>query len=228
MAQRVAVSIDVGAGAPIEVIRQLVDDLDTVCQFGGALQYRASVADAQRIVLRNPDRWLDGRDWRRYLRDAPDYYEKRYSEIAPDSRVLAYELVETAVSRYLAENNPTSDTITTVESIRYSNPFDIVLGAAMIVATVVLPTIRDWQARRRVNDAIATDVENTVLARKLLRDELVRRMIEGDLPLSAGQIDDLLTLDVTRAMQALGNAHPNLRELESGDQDDVPEPDVEP
>jgi hypothetical protein len=225
MAQLVAVSIDVGAGAPIEVIRQLVDDLDTVCQFGGALQYRASVADAQRIVLRSPDRWLDGRDWRRYLRDAPDYYETR---LAPGGRIPPYELVEAAVARYLAENNPTPDTITTVESIRYSNPFDIVLGAAIIVATVVLPTIRDWQARRRLNDAVATDVENTVLARKLLRDELVRRMIEGDLPLSAAQIDDLLTLDVTRAMQALGNAQPNLRELETGHEDEVPEPDVEP
>ena len=126
-----------------------------------------------------------------------------------------------AVSRYLEENNATQDTITTVESVRYSNPMDLVLYAGMVTTVVVFRAIRDWAARLRLDAALATEVENTVLARKKLRDEINRRIIQDGIPISPTQVDDLLTLDVARAMSALGDAQFTMRELESGD--DKPE-----
>jgi hypothetical protein len=135
----------------------------------------------------------------------------------PVAAAIPALILAPAVSRYLEENNSTQDTITTVESIRYSNPIELVLGAGFVTAVVVLRIIRDWPARRRVNAAVASDVESSVLLRKELRDEISRRARESNIPISAAQIDDLLTLDVARAMSALGDSEFSMRELESGD-----------
>ncbi len=213
MARRVEVTVDLGAGAPVEVIRQVVDDLDTVCQFAGELQFRAVVAEAEWAILRRPTGWITDSEYDEYLFAADAWGGPmfgRRGSVAIPAAILA-----PAVSRYLDENNATQDTITTVESIRYSNPMEFVLGVGIVAAVVVLRTIRDWPARRRLNAALAADVENHVLARKELRDEVVRRAVDGNIRLSAQQIDDLLTLDVARAMSALGDSRFSMRELES-------------
>jgi hypothetical protein len=64
MARRVEVTVDLGAGAPIEVVRQVIDDLNTVCQFGGKLRYQAAIATAEWAVLRSPSDWI--REQREY------------------------------------------------------------------------------------------------------------------------------------------------------------------
>lgn len=214
MAQRVQITIDIGAGAPIEVIRQVIDNLDTVCQFGGELQYQAAMAQAEWAILRRPTNWIRGNDYDEYifsLQMPGDPVFLRGPIAAIPTAILA-----PAISRYLDENNSTQDTITTVESIRYSNPIEVVLGLG-VLALLTIETARDWHARRRLNAAMAADFENEVLARKELRDELVRRVREGRIPLSATQIEDLLTLDVAKAMSALGNSRFDMRQLESGE-----------
>jgi hypothetical protein len=227
MAQRVAVTVDMGAGAPIGVVRQLIDDLDTVCQFGGELQYRAAVAQAELAVLRRPSAWISGPDFDEFMFSVDVWGGKTVGPRGAVFRVPA-AILAPAVSRYLAEYNPTPEARTTVDSIRYSNPIEIILGVGA-VTLVALGLARDWGARRRVNAATAADFENTVEARRVIREELVRRFVEGDVPLSVPQFDDLLTLDVSRAMQALGDAQPNLRELGSADDHrDIPDTDVEP
>lgn len=212
MAQRVEVTVDLGAGAPIEVVRQVIDNLDTVCQFGGELQYRAAMAEAEWAILRRPTGWIRGNDYDEYIFAVDAWAGPRRGPLA----ALPAAILAPAVSRYLDENNATQDTITTVESIRYTNPIEIVLGVG-IVALIALRTVRDWQARRRLNAAVVADFENQVLARKELRDELVRRVVQGNIPISAVQVDDLLTLDVSRAMSALGDSQLSMREIESGD-----------
>lgn len=211
MARRVEVTVDLGAGAPIEVVRQVMDDLDTVCQFGGKLQYQAAVATAEWEVLVHPEDWFRGDAYEHYVFAVKAFGPPGGPGAIPDS------ILAPAVSRFLEENNSTQDTITTVESIRYSNPIEYVLAAGFVTAVVVLRIIRDWPARRRLNAAVAADVENTVLARKELRDEINRRARESNIPISAAQIDGLLTLDVARAMSALGDSGFGMRELESGD-----------
>lgn len=212
MAQRVAVTVDLGAGAPIEVVRQVIDDLDTACQFGGALQYQAARAQAELAILRRPAGWISGEDY--------DEYAFASSMLPPFKRYsgMPSAILEPAISRYLVETNVAQETLTTVESIRYSNPIEIVLSAAMLTAVVVLRTVREWTFRRRLNDAVADDARNIVLARKELRDALVRSVIEGNIPIGSDQIGELLTLDVARALTALGDSRITLRELEGTDE----------
>lgn len=207
MAQRVAVTVDLGAGAPIEVVRQVIDDLDTACQFGGELQYQVARGQAELAILRRPSAWIDSHD---YV-ESPLPWAFR--------AVMPQQVFETAVARYLSELNVARETVTTVENIRYSNPIEIVLGAAVLVASVVLPLARDWKARRRLNAAVADDYHNIVLARKEIRDELVRRVVQDGLPLSSEQIDRFLTADVAQALKALGDRQISLRELEAADDD---------
>jgi hypothetical protein len=223
MAQRVAIAVDLGAGAPIEVIRQLIDDLDTVCQFGGELQYRTAIVDAAAAVLNDPERWIRRRDFEKqaYRLGRFQFPRVAYATGMPPSALVQSGLVEVAIARYLEETQTADDSITTVHSIRYSNPIEIVVGVGLI-AYLVLQVVRDWPARRRLNAAVATDVENTVLARKELRDLLLRRIANGEIPVSLQQVDDLLTLDVARAMQALGDSRFSLRELEAPDEEEDP------
>lgn len=231
MAQRVQITVDVGAGAPIEVIRQIIDNLDTVCQFGGELQYRVALVEAQRAVLSDPGRWIPGlrpsSPWWSELKagggvPTGDGPFREPGTTTPLDALLSFSPdFAPAISRYLEESNSTQDTVTTVESIKYSNPLDIVLGAGIAggiaLIPVVLQMIRDWPARRRLNNAAVADTENVVAARKQLRDGLVRQMLNGNIPVSGPQINDLLTLDVARAMLSLRDTRFSMNELESGD-----------
>lgn len=221
MARRVQITIDLGAGAPIEVLRQIIDDLDTVCQFGGQLQYQAAITTAEWAILRRPQGWIRGSDYDDYLFGGQAWGGPIVGGRGPFVAIPA-AILAPAVSRYLEESNATQDTVTTVESISYSNPIELVIGAG-VVTIVVLRIVRDWRDRRRLNAAVAADVENQVLARKELRDELVRQVLQGNVPLSAAQVDDLLTPDIARAMSALGDSRFSMRELELGD-DGTPEP----
>jgi hypothetical protein len=229
MAQRVAITIDLGADAPIEVIRQTIDDLDIVCQFGGELQYRTAIVDAAAAVLNDPERWIRRRDFEKqaYRLGRYQFPIVAYTTGMPPNALVQSGLFEVAIARYLEETETTGDSITTVHSIRYSNPIEIVVGIGLI-AYLVLQVVRDWPSRRRLNAAVATDVENTVLARKELRDLLLRRIANGEIPVSLQQVDDLLTLDIARAMSALGDQQLDLRALEAAANDvDVEHPDDE-
>lgn len=218
MAQRVQITVDLGAGAPIEVIRQVVDTLDTVCQFGGELHYQAAMAEAEWAILRRPTGWIRGNDYDEYVFNVQVWGDPPAFRRGRPIASLPTAILAPAISRYLEENNSTQDTVTTVESIRYSNPIEIVIGVG-ILTLLALETARDWHARRRVNAAIAADFENEVLARKEIRDEVVRRVRGERIPLSAAQIDELLTLDVAKAMSALGDSRFNMRQLEPGDEE---------
>ncbi|UMB70135.1 hypothetical protein [Mycobacterium paraterrae] len=182
----------------------MIDNLDTACQFGGALQYQAARVQAELAILRRPSAWVEG----------PAYEDYQFPWKFGG---LPQAILDAATARYLAETNVVQETLTTVESIRYSNPIEIVLGAAMLTAVVVLRTVRDWPSRRRLNDAVADDARNIVLARKELRDALVRNVIDGNIPIGSQQIEELLTLDVTRALTALGDSQITLQELEGTD-----------
>lgn len=237
MAQRVQITVDLGANVPIEVIRQVTDDLDTVCQFGGELQYWVALAEAQQAVLSEPGLWMpEFRPWPGLQAGGgipnPDSPFGK-SGVTPLAAILSSfsPFVTPAVSRYMDANDSTQDTITRVESIRYENPIDIVItvGSVTLVALGMLARdvvgmARDWSGRRRIDSARAAEHEtraaeykSTHLARKQLRDYLVRRTIDENLPLPASLIDDLLTLDVAGSMQALEDSQFTMRELDSGE-----------
>jgi hypothetical protein len=143
MAQRIAVTIDLGADVPIEVIREVVDNLDTVCQFGGELQYRTAIVDAAAAVLNDPQRWIRNRDFEKqaYRLGRFQFPIVAYARGMPPSALVQSGLVEVAIARYLEETETTADSITTVHSIRYSNPIEIVVGIGL-VAYLVLQVVR--------------------------------------------------------------------------------------
>jgi len=70
-----------------------------------------------------------------------------------------------------------------------------------------------------LNAAVAADFENTVNARKAIRDELVRRFVDDSIPIPPQMLNELLTGDVARSMEALGDSQFTLRELEAGETD---------
>ncbi len=55
----------------------------------------------------------------------------------------------------------------------------VVAGAAVLAAIAALRAIRDWPARRRLNHAIVADIENKLLARRVLREALVHQLIRS-------------------------------------------------
>jgi hypothetical protein len=121
----------------------------------------------------------------------------------------------TGISGCLEEFDPARDTITTVDSIRYENPIEIVLGVGALAAWL-LTIVRDWPGRRRLNKAIAADEENQVPARKELLDLIVRGQERATSPFPCPD-HDLLTIDITKAMTALGDSRISLREPGSAD-----------
>jgi hypothetical protein len=68
----------------------------------------------------------------------------------------------------------------------------------------LLRVVRDWKSRRRLGTAAADDLEDQVRARKVLRQHIVDRIASGELPIRQAWADDLLTQDVARAFNALG------------------------
>ncbi len=55
----------------------------------------------------------------------------------------------------------------------------VVAGAATPAAIAALRAIRDWPARHRLNHAIVADIENKLLARRVLREALVHQSIRS-------------------------------------------------
>lgn len=203
-----------------------------MCTFGQQLQNHALRNEAERVVRSDPEKWLQPEieriEQERRLR--AERNRERDDDLVSvaalevPAEVLRAQLQEDAlaraVRRYMAEADA-DQTTTTVESIRYSNPIEFVLCTALVTAVVVLRTLRDWPARRRLNHAVAMDAENIAIARLRLRDEFVRRAVDGEIELSVKEIEHLLKLDVTRALRALGDSPLEMRELPAASGEDA-------
>ncbi|SDH07494.1 hypothetical protein SAMN04515691_3432 [Leifsonia sp. 98AMF] len=94
----------------------------------------------------------------------------------------------------------------TVQSLRYENPLELVILAGGVVVVYIIRLIRDWPARRRINNAAATEYENAVAFRQKFRDRLLDSIDKGELPLTPELIDSLLTDDVANALSAVADA----------------------
>jgi hypothetical protein len=207
---RVAVSLDLGPRSPVEVVTAALSDINSVCQFGGQLQDRATRNEALRHVLRRPGQWLED------ALDFPEPYTRRsYSAFLLGAERFASPSLEAAIADYIRTNDLDTGEVY-VERLTYENPVEVVLAVGAVVLAV-LRLVRDWPERRRINRARADDYQNQVATRQQVRRIVERRIASGQYPLTPDQIDDLLTKDVSDAFRALGNSHLNLRELGEGD-----------
>lgn len=94
----------------------------------------------------------------------------------------------------------------TVQSLRYENPLELVILAGGAVAVYVIRLIRDWPARRRINNAAATEYENAVIFRQKFRDRILDSIDKGELPITPELVESLLTDDVANALSAVSDA----------------------
>lgn len=120
--------------------------------------------------------------------------------------------LESAVEAYAREHR-LDDGSVLVEAVSYRNPIKVTLSLG-ISPKAALEILRDWSARRRMNNAIADDYEDIVRTRKRIRQELAERLLEGEQPVSSNLIENLLSTDVVEAFRTLGNSSVKLRELE--------------
>jgi hypothetical protein len=85
-----------------------------------------------------------------------------------------------------------------LRKVQYENPVEVVLeatAAVFVAAGWLLTIVRDWRAQQRIGDAAADDAENVVRAREMFRQELLRKVADGQIQASPEEI-----------MAALGDA----------------------
>lgn len=193
----VAVSLDLGPGAPIEVVSAVIGHLNAVCQLGSQLQIHVSRTRALAAVLREPG------PWQRADIDLTELWDSGY--LSPS--------LELHIASYMHSHDLDSDGDVHVERLTYENPIEVVVAVGAVVLAV-LRLVRDWPARRRINRARASDYEDQVAARKQVRRILVDGIASGQYSLRPKDIDNLLTKDAVDAFRALGNGRIDVRELD--------------
>ncbi|MCV7205157.1 hypothetical protein B7435_24735 [Mycolicibacterium peregrinum] len=149
MVKRVAIRIDVGSGAPLDLVSKLIQDVSTVCNTAVALDRQSELNRATRLLpLDDPARielaeYLQTGGARPFGGNAGDYLDddKLFRYPGRIRRILDYLLLSSAVfgppggqppaeaqAAYLLDAVPDSGPLVpTVERISYSNPLEIVL-----------------------------------------------------------------------------------------------------
>lgn len=200
--QRISFQLDLGPRVPVQTVAAVIADFSTVCTFANELQ---RVADVNQALYLEARRWFDSDpDSRTFPWGSP------YS---PGWWGYSEAVIGGYPSRQIRERGSEDDAQIYVERLSYENPLEWIVIASGLVAIAGFELIRDWRARRRLNDAIASDYENEVLARKRVREIVVQKVDTGELKLSERQIDQLLTSDVGNAFRALGNSNINVKGL---------------
>jgi hypothetical protein len=210
--RRVAVSLNLGPDVPIETISGVLSDLSAVCQFSGNLQEHVSRAQAVKGILRNPEPWLpDAQEMIERFRRSSRYLQDPGA--LPPFQYDATDL-ERAIASYMNEYQLDHGADVHVERIEYRNPLEIILGLGY-VAYLLLNLVQDSSARRRINDATASDYEDIVRTRKQVRRAVADRLISGEQPVSPELINDLLTDDAVQGFRNLASNDFKLSELEA-------------
>lgn len=212
---RVAVSLDLSPGAPIEVVSAVIGHITAVCQLDGQLQDRVSRVLALRAVLREPGPWLrDDVDF-----DGSYFWRPGYSEpfLLGGERYVSPSL-ERAIARSMHENDLDSDGDVYVERLMYENPVEVVVAVGAVVLAV-LRLVRDWPDRRRTNRARADDYEDQVAMRKQVRRIFVDGIASGQHPVRPEDINELLTKHTVDAFRALGDGRVDVREIDKPTED---------
>lgn len=202
---------DLGHTARIENVAGFVGDVNTVCQFGIELQRRADRSLAVYQVLRS---------WPRYIPERDDLDDEFASPYIPwrvslgISELAVSPAFEAAVATQLQRSEAGSRWEVRVEYLSYRNPVELVILASGAVVIAVLRLVRDWPARRRLNESIADDYESTVQTRNRIREHVLDELASGQMHLRADQVEALLTPEVGGALKALGDSAVRVERLD--------------
>jgi hypothetical protein len=211
---RVLVRLDLGPEAPIEVLASAVRHLNTACQFGSELQARAARSEAIRRVLRGSAALFDdlAGELATYWSGRSTSYALRSALEGPSQLVLPQ--FEQAVATQARAVESDDDSEVCVERLLYENPLEALLlvGSGGLVLKL-LTLIRDWSAERRIHQARADDIEDEVRAKKRLRAVLLNGIAAGQFPIRQDWLDELVSPDIVRAIDALSQANLHVEEL---------------
>lgn len=216
MPQRARVTIDIGANAPIETVASVIEDLNVLAQFGGALQEVSDRERARYEIARRPGPWISAKDEDEYYGRGVVFFSGLHRR--PFTELDFVAVPERAVQAYLQEFSAFEEWTTRIERLEYRNPVDMVCAIGAIAYGVYL-AVRDWPERRRLNRARVDDYESEVALKKEIRQYLASQLATGRFQPTAEQIDALLTSDVTNAFKNIGNARPQIELLGRGQDD---------
>jgi hypothetical protein len=201
-----SLSINVGPNATFDSLAAITSDLRTVFDFAQDLQAIVDRNDAAYSLLRRRDLGpiLDDFDL------APGYVRSEFlaSLISSGSPFLRSASFERAITQRLSEL--AEDRIIRVESLQYSNPFDIKITFDGGGISKILETIRDWSAvRRQANaaareaEAKASSYEEDLQFKRDVYDVFRRSLGTSELRIGNEELVGLLTPDVQRSLGAL-------------------------
>ncbi|WP_157694619.1 MULTISPECIES: hypothetical protein [unclassified Leifsonia] len=182
----ITLRLNLGPRSTIEAVQSAVDDLGRLLTFASEMQ-------------RSSDRlaW----EYARFV----SRRSATFFELGAFEALEGLGIREAPISQLTLREIEANARIT-VQSLRYENPLELVILAGGVVVVYIIRLIRDWPARRRINNAAATEYENAVAFRQKFRDRLLDSIDKGELPLTPELIDSLLTDDVANALSAVADA----------------------
>lgn len=209
----VTIGLNMGPNVLIEDLAGFLADVGTVCGFAVKLQRAVDRNEAiYEVMVGRPD----------FLPDPEDLLLWRFGRSRvfgwPGSAGVPVPSVERAIRAQLQQSEADAKAEIRVQSFSYQNPAELIILAGGGVVLAVLRMVRDWSARRRLNDAVAEDYESAVRARDELRRELVERFVSGQLRITPEQVSDLLTADVENALLALRDIPLSIEGLDPDEQ----------
>lgn len=205
---RVELRADFGPEVEVQVLAAALGDIAKVSDFAMACQ---GIADRNEVVVQLLREWPPDLE--------PDWLWRRQGPVDRYAPALARDTLDSSpewnrmVREYGGYNNTGA---VRVERLEYHNPLEMVILVSGAVVIWVLRLIRDWPAKRRLNDAVAGEFEDRARTRRQLRELVVEEAAREGVRLSADQLRELLDDDTLDAMRALGDSRLEIRGLESG------------
>jgi hypothetical protein len=208
---RASLVINLGPNASFDSLAGITSDLQQVLDFAQSVQSVVDRNDAAYSILRRRDLGpiLDDFDF------APGFVRSEFlaSLIASGSPFLRSAAFERAVDQRLAEL--AEDRVIRVESLQYSNPFNLKIKFDGSAIARILEILRDWSAvRRQANaaareaEARASSYEEDVLFKREVHDVFRRSLATSDLRIGNDEISRLLSPDVQKSLGELVRANP--------------------
>lgn len=202
--QQFRLRVDLGRLSDIQQLSAVLRDLSAVCTAAGALQGLVDRNQAVYDVLRRPGPYLD--EWfdldLEFLRPRRRWPYGAATSIDP--LLASSPGFNQAVSERMQSS--VNDSRVRVVRLEFSNPLELVIVASGAVVISMVRLLRDWPARRALNDAVAQNYRDTAHDRARVRQIIIEQLASGEHRLSAEQVADVFTAEVADAMLALGDA----------------------
>jgi hypothetical protein len=179
MTQRIAIRVDLGPEAPLDLLSEVIQSISTVYNLGVSLDRQSEINRAQRLgwiedrqrqfdILANLEkaRYAQSGPWGQesteFVQDFGEnidrLYASSYANIAASPGPLGGWQSPAAQAAYLlgAQEEDSALAVPTVEGIRYENPLTLIIGGGGGVLLLgLLKFIRDYDTKRCKDKAAA-------------------------------------------------------------------------